>query len=487
MIIMTDSLEYSLSILKYQLTVTIRWFIIVLSHCEKTSVRELDMQSALLVELLCYNNKSSIMMCVTPNWYRKFRYVISKIQNKYVNLDIKSLRTFKSKIPKSCSMTASAIIRPPFVYYKSSKNLTGIDVRILHELALSLNLDLQIFAFNTSNFTSNEFDVHVGYPLQYSKSISKSYDFHELVYVVAPGKRISSLQKLFQAFDGKIWILICLIILMAFMSTYAMNMQSHVIRKFVFGRNAQLKFMNVLGGLLGTSSHQLTSKRNFLRVLWIAFLFFGVLMRTLHQATLFKLLQNDNCENEVQSLDEAIEKNITVYTDVIYKDFVNQSIRIKYKSQREIHSIITKSFDSDFLEIIFLPSAQMNFFKHSSSQLKRFKIIEHPRIVIPSVFHFSDQFHFADEIDEKIGMFQSAGLIKFWTDLEMHHIHKVNEIVVPKKLTFKHVQILFDILIVGHSLSFMFFILELIYKRFVGQKTVREMTAVRFIRRKSYP
>jgi hypothetical protein len=173
--------------------------------------------------------------------------------------------------------------------------------------------------------------VHVGYPFQYNKAIelmtSKPFDFHEFIYAVSSGKRVSSLEKLFQAFDGKIWILICLIILMAFMSTYAMNAQSFEIRQFIFSRDTQLKFMNVLGGLLATSSHSLASQRYFIRILWIAFLFFGILMRTLHQATLFKLLQNDDSQKEVQSLDEAIEKDITVYTDVIYQDFVNQSLR----------------------------------------------------------------------------------------------------------------------------------------------------------------
>ena len=123
----------------------------------------------------------------------------------------------------------------------------------------------------------------------------------------------------------------------------------------------------------------------------------------------------------------------------------------------------------------------------SSSKLKHFKIIEHPRIVVPSVLHFSNKFHFADEINEKIEMFESAGLIKFWTELEIHHIHKVNEILVPTILRFKHVRILFDILIVGHSVSFVIFFLELLYNRFVGQKRAHERLAIRSFRSKSFP
>jgi len=147
-----------------------------------------------------------------------------------------------------------------------------------------------------------------------------------------------------------------------------------------------------------------------------------------------------------------------------------------------MHEIITQSFNSDFLGIIFLPSAQMKFFTQNSSKIEHFKIIEHPRLFIPSVFHFSNQFGFAIEIDEKIAMFQSAGLIKYLTALEIHHhIYKVNEVVAPTKLTFKHVRILFDILIVGHMISFIVFILELIYERFVGQKTIHEELTVRTI------
>lgn len=319
-IIMTNSLEYSLSILKYQLTVTTRWFIIKLSHCNKNEIMKFDKQNALRIKFLCYYNGRMKLMSMTPNRYRKCKSTVTDIRNFYISNDT-----------KNCPMTISAVIRPPFVYVNNSQNVTGIDIRLLREIASRFNLNLQIFASNCSNLTNNEVDVHLGYPFQYNKTIklltSKPFDFHEFVYVAASGKRISSLEKLFQAFDGKIWILICLIILMAFMSTYAMNTQSLGIRKFIFGRDAHLKFMNVLGGLLGTSSHQLASQRNFIRILWIAFLFFGLLMRTLHQATLFKLLQNDDSKKEVQSLDEAIEKDLTVYTDVMYMDFVNKSMR----------------------------------------------------------------------------------------------------------------------------------------------------------------
>lgn len=152
-----------------------------------------------------------------------------------------------------------------------------------------------------------------------------------------------------------------------------------------------------------------------------------------------------------------------------------------------MHLIITQSFNSDFKGILFLPSAQMKYFTQSSSKLKYFKIIEHPRTVIPSIFHFSKQFLFANEIDEKIGIFQSAGLIKFWTDLEIHHFHKVNEIVAPTKLTFKHVQVLFDFLIVGLFISFIAFSLELIYERLVGRQKVLQKPTLKSIRTKSFP
>jgi len=328
---MTDSFEYSMSILKYQLTVTTRWFIVVLSHCNKNEIMEFDVQNALWIKFLCYYNGKMNLMSMRPSRYRKCKSTVTKIQNNIEKIDIRSFYMSMTIDTINCPMTVSAVVRPPFVNVNKSQNVTGIDVRLLREIASRLNLNLQIFASNSSSLTNNEFDVHVGYPFQYNKTIklltSTPFDFHEFVYAVSSGKRISSLEKLFQAFDGKIWILICLIILMAFMSTYAMNTQSLVIRKFIFGRDAQLKFMNVLGGLLGTSSHQLASQRNFIRILWIAFLFFGLLMRTLHQATLFKLLQNDDIEKEVQSLDEAIEKDLTVYTDVMHMDFVNKSMR----------------------------------------------------------------------------------------------------------------------------------------------------------------
>ena len=215
---MTDSLEYSMSILRHQLTETTHSITIMLGHCDETKISKklklFDMQSAVMI--ICYYNGKINFWFFMSYVDNNCKHKISKIQTEVVNesfiSNIKSFYRLKEKIVRNCPINVAATERAPFVYFQSFENLTGIDIKILNEIASSLNLKLQIL---TSNFTSNAFDIFVGYyPFQIKEEFklktSQPFDFCEFIYVVPLGNRISSLEKLFQAFDKKIWILICL-------------------------------------------------------------------------------------------------------------------------------------------------------------------------------------------------------------------------------------------------------------------------------------
>lgn len=467
-IIITDSLT---TILRHKLSHNV---LIVLTRCDEMSVKYLnfsDAQNVIKIKLLCnfdgnIHLVSYLFNCSTNEVYKS----MNVFRNGKFAVDVRRFFKATDSQLSGCTLNVLVLLRLPFAYYSESsadKRLFGSDVRILNEIAADLDIKLNK---STNNFTSfDKFHIFVGYYTFHQKVAQQlvrsiPYDFCEFIYIVPPGDKVSSLEKLFQAFDGKTWILICLIVLVAFMSTYAVNTQSHLIRRFIFGKDAYLTSMNVLGGLLGTSSHQLISKRNFLRILWITFLLFGVLMRTLHQATLFKLLQNDENKKEIQSLDDAFERNFVVYTNERYKNFVNSSMSLKFISEDEYSKIMSNSFDSDFSGIIFLPTAQMKHFNSQRSCLKKIEFIDQPRSYVPLAYHVSKySFYLKEMINHRIEIFQSAGLIKYWTELNTRQQNQHNVNNLPTKLTLKHVSILFYIMIIGYLVSTVIYLMEVVY------------------------
>ena len=211
------------------------------------------------------------------------------------------------------------------------------------------------------------------------------------------------------------------------------------------------------------------------------FLLFGIIMRSLHQATLFKLLQNDDYENGLSSIEEIINENATIYVHEKYRHLIAEDDRgIKFK-------IIEKFDVEDLNENLFLmPSVEALYY--SQKYPRQFKVIKQPFYSIPVVFYVSKNLHLKSAIDEKIGEFLSAGLIQYWTYRMniKNEIFKKDNLVPPSTLTLNQLSIAFKILMLGCTISLGAFIMEKVYMKKVGHKKLKNLQFIK-IRSKSYP
>lgn len=350
--------------------------------------------------------------------------------------------------------------------FREADTLFGSDVTIIKELSSKLNFKIE---FTNSSAAA---DIAIGFHLLSDKSMgfmknTVSYDYCKLIIVVPPGQKISSLQKLFLAFDKKVWFFTCSVFILALISSYAMNTQTLEIRKFIFGHDGYLSCMTIIGGILSTSSQPLRSKRNFCRILWIIFLLFGIIMRSLHQATLFKLLQNDDYENGLQSIEEIIEENATVFAHEKYRYLIADDERgIKFKFDKNFSALTL--FDRG--KLFFLPSIEIMYYNRKF--LRQLKIIKNSVYSIPVVFFTSQKLHLGTAIDEKIGEFLSAGLIQFWTyGINIRNVpSKDDNFNQPSTLSLNHLSIAFKIHMLGCFISLMTFSMEKVYVKMVNHK-----------------
>lgn len=355
---------------------------------------------------------------------------------------------------------------PPAIRIKNG-NYFGSDIKIIEELSVRLNL--------TYKFTnSSDFDMIIGFlplSLKIKNNLQHStiYDFCHLVLTVPHGSKISSLQKLFQAFDNSTWFFTCTIFMLAFMSCFAMNTQSKRILNFIYDGNSRLSYMNIIGGILGTSSHVLQSRRYFSRILWIIFLFFGIIMRCLHQATLFKFLQNDENALGVKSIEEVIEKNFTIYASNFYKDLIKNEKDLKFNFINDFN-LKTKNlyFDHESKNFFMIPSVQLHFYNQKYSKQNKLKFLTEPLYTLPVTLFFKEDFALKSKVDEKIHEFQAAGLLSFWNSQGISKGDKKTYVhQKPTQLTLDQLLISFKILIVGNFLSALMFLAEITYYQMI--------------------
>lgn len=246
-----------------------------------------------------------------------------------------------------------------------------------------------------------------------------------------------------------------------------MNMQSSKIQRFIYDGNSRLSFMHIIGGIFATSSHALQSKRNFCRFLWIIFLLFGIIMRSLHQATLFKFLQNNQSEIGVKSVDEVLKKNFTIYSSKIYENLVEDERNVKFKFVNNFNLKDLKKFlNSEENNLFLTPLDGIPFYNQKYFQENHLKFLKCPFYTFPVFFMYRENFKFKNDFDVKIGEFQAAGLTSFWK----HKIGIEKDILIekinlkdPSILTLNQLLIVFKILVIGCILSILVFSAEITY------------------------
>lgn len=121
------------------------------------------------------------------------------------------------------------------------------------------------------------------------------------------------------------------------------------------------------------------------------------------------------------------------------------------------------------------PLMKVIYLNQISSKEKRNHICKDVFMTISVVIFTKKDFYLLDEINNKIGMFQAAGLIDFW------HNQNVNREIIDKDkrypvvLTLNQLLSCFQLLFVGFLISFLVFILEIFLKVVICHKIIQNI------------
>lgn len=146
-----------------------------------------------------------------------------------------------------------------------------------------------------------------------SKFMSPTYSHYidKLIVIIPPESLLGSFQKLFCGFDKFVW----LSLLVAFVAIFFVYEAVKIVypkfyQNFLIGNN--IKNLNMFNAFLGGSQHKLPTT-TFARYLLAMHLIFYLVVRSMYQGALFKVLKSNIYVKGIETLSDINELGYTFY------------------------------------------------------------------------------------------------------------------------------------------------------------------------------
>lgn len=142
---------------------------------------------------------------------------------------------------------------------------------------------------------------------------SKPYFFENLVFVVPNASPYSSVETLFLPFTLSTWILIAVTVMLAALVIKILEHCNRAYYEFVVGVNNYSPYLNLMHVLI-TAGAIYEPRRSFARFLLMLWILVCLILQTVYQGQLYSFIKMNKMKENIRSIDELIERNITVKT-----------------------------------------------------------------------------------------------------------------------------------------------------------------------------
>lgn len=277
---------------------------------------------------------------------------VSRFANGSFTNDLTTIFSNKLRNMQQCDVRISTLkYWPPHIYTEVLSNGTqvirGRDYELLLALAKGLNFTLNFSYIGEMGYLlengsatgslesvlKNESDIVIGdwflkvYRLKFLDA-TISYISEQVIFVVPQANELSSIEKLIYPLTLSSWIILVILISCGLIVIFFATQVFPSIKNLIFGENVSNPCVNFITGFLGLSQNQLP-KRNFARFLLMNFLLFSLVIRTVYQGKMFKLLRTNMRNSEPNNINEIIEKGYELFIPDNAESLV--SSKFKYK------------------------------------------------------------------------------------------------------------------------------------------------------------
>lgn len=402
------------------------------------------------------------------------------------------LLPLKTKQMFQCPIKVAAVNFPPFVILdekkKGDRKFSGIDARVLKNLARVMNFSLKVETFNNTGWgelnadgnssgivekiMNQEANITAGfffYSEVRQKFMKPSFTYYstKLVWVVNPGTTISMMQRLYKPFEAEVRYAILGYLIIGFLIIAVVERRSRVVRNFVFGRQVKYPTLQMINILVGGTMNK-TPTRNFARTMLALYLFYTLVLRSAYTEALYRFLRNDDRSLEVQTMDDMLERNYTFLVPDVMKDYIepyseidNRTIFFGVSDYEAKKKLVQESQENFALMATMDEVDYWNRNLHTGGS--RFVYIKEIAFHVNLVFYMPKQSFISIWIDYYILKFNSNGYME-----ELENQYKaiydpqLEAARGPKPLNMKHMEGCWEIFKFGLAGSLVGFLIELL-------------------------
>lgn len=419
--------------------------------------------------------------------------------NEFKNGKFENYKNFypnKIRDMKGCTLrVATAKNVEPFVFAKRLINgsymLSGRDITLLECLANKLNFKINYsFIGDVGSLLDNGTSFGCIHELMENRADLIIADFwlnikrlslmdatfpyvsEILVFIIPPGESYTNFEKMIRPFSFIIWMLISICLIVGLVAIIITKRQSIEVRDFFFGVKVKEPILNLIRIIFGVAQ-TVQPHRNFSRFLLMNSLLLFLIIRTLYQASLYQILNSDDHNKIVQSIDEMIEKDFKFYAslgtvDVLtsYSSLENRVIAADTAMKRNILKIIRRDplFKGTVSESM-TSALYFNQIHHDQPEIN--KICKQKFKTLQVVILMKKESFVIGALNIYIELLKSAGLIEYWhskiLDLKYRDISNSKR---PHVLTLQQLSGSFNLLICGHLIAILSFIINFAVRHF---------------------
>jgi hypothetical protein len=145
----------------------------------------------------------------------------------------------------------------------------------------SMAIDTDVRPLNAIQYYPHLF-LHVISAIQWHFHLTTSFDENTQIFVITPGEKYSSYEKLFLPFDVETWTYLAIVFGVAFLTVFIINLTPEKVKNLVFGKGIKTPSYNIVGSFFGISQNRLPNE-NSPRILLMYFVIFCLIFRTAYQ------------------------------------------------------------------------------------------------------------------------------------------------------------------------------------------------------------
>ncbi len=142
-------------------------------------------------------------------------------------------------------------------------------------------------------------------------SATTSYSFENMIFVVPHASPYSAFEKLFFPFTLSSWMLILAALVIAVLVIMVLELNNRIYYDFVVGSGSFSPYLNLIHVLI-TAGALNKPRRSFARFLLMLWIMTCLILQTVYQGQLFTFLTMNKMKESVRTIEELIERNITI-------------------------------------------------------------------------------------------------------------------------------------------------------------------------------